>query len=237
MTIKEFYEQLLIIQYYNAPRARAEIGLEGSVWQVTKEFIDSLQDKFELDQLSGGRMDMIGRLVGVNRIVPFVIAKRFFGFSDNPDSAGFANKFDPSWIGAPFFDARASAYTLTQLNDSDYLFLIKAKIAFNQVHGVLSGDVTNLQAVIGFLFPGAIVIDNKDMTLTLSLPFDVSLERLRIINNSGLIPSPQGVGYATIFQSIVSGTFGFSNNSNSLGFANKNDPSWIGGIFARKVSI
>ena len=237
MTLKEFYEQLLIIQYYNKPKARAEIGLEATRWQAVKDFINRLQEAFELDNLTGDRLDKIGAIVGVGRIVPFVVEKEFFGFDVNPEAKGFGNKFDPSWIGAPFVSKFATRYTATELDDANYLFLIKARIAFNQVHATMAGDVTTLQDVIGFLFDGGVVIDNKDMTLTLSIPFDIDLEKLRLVINSGLIPSPQGVGYDLIYQSFPNQTFGFTNNPNSLGFAHKFDSTYNGGRFARKVFL
>lgn len=237
MTLKEFYEQLLILQYFNQPKARAEIGLEAERWQATKDFMVQLQDAFELDNLTGDRLDKIGAIVGVGRIVPFAVTKDFFGFSINIDASGFANKFDPTWIGAPFVNKFATRFTATQLDDVNYLFLIKAKIAFNQVHAVMAGDVTTLQDVIGFLFDGAYVVDNKDMTLTLALPFSIDTDRVRLVFNSGLIPSPQGVGYSLIYQGTAGSTFGFSNNVNSLGFGNKFDSLYNGGVFARKVTL
>jgi hypothetical protein len=237
MTLKEFYEQLLILQYYNQPRARAEIGIEASRWQALKEFLDRFKREFDLDFATGDRLDKIGKLVGVSRFVPFVVEKEFFGFDINPESVGFASKFDPSRRGAPFKDKFGINYTATQLDDADYLFLIRAKIAFNQVHAKMSGDEVTLNDVIAFLFDGGYVIDNKNMTLTLFLPFSVDLRQLRIVLNSGLIPTPQAVGYSLIYQGEVGGTFGFDNNPNSLGFGNKFDSSYNGGKFARKVLL
>lgn len=237
MTLKEFYEQLLIIQYYNKPKARAEIGLEATRWQAIKDFIERLKESFVLDNATDDRLDKIGKIVGVNRIVPFVVEKEFFGFSININASGFASKADPSRIGAPFVDRFAPRYTATQLDDANYLFLIKAKIAFNQVHAVMAGDVVTLQDVIGFLFEGGFVVDNKDMTLNLVIPFDVDLEKLRLVSNAGLIPSPQGVGYSIIYQASLGESFGFSNNENSLGFGHKSDSSYNGGKFARKVTL
>jgi hypothetical protein len=57
MTLKEFYEQLLILQYYNQPRARAEIGIEASRWQALKEFLDRFKREFDLDFATGDRLE------------------------------------------------------------------------------------------------------------------------------------------------------------------------------------
>jgi len=237
MTLKEFYEQLLILQYYNQPRARAEISTEATRWQAFKDFLDQFKREFELNLATGDRLDKIGKIVGVSRFVPFVVDKIFFGFDINPAAHGFANKSDSSWVGAPFRDKFGINYTDTQLDDVDYLFLIKAKIAFNQVRATMSGDDVTLNDVIAFLFDGGYVIDNKDMTMTLFVPFSIPLRQLRLVVNSGLIPSPQAVGYGLIYQGEIGGTFGFDNNVNSLGFGNKFDSNIIGGKFARKVIL
>jgi hypothetical protein len=234
MTLKEYYEQLLILQYYNQPKARGEIGLEGARLQSIKETIDALQNAFELNQATGDRLDKIGKIVGVSRTDLFGIEKTFFGFVTTSESLGFADKDNPSRMGAPFSDKFGTLYTATQLSDADYLLLIKAKIAFNQVSAKMAGDETTINDVIGFLFNDAIVVDRKDMTLTLRVPAGVSFKQLQIVKD--LLPTPQGVGYAYFYQSAADG-FGFSNNLTSIGFADRFDVTRAGGTLARKVIL
>lgn len=237
MTLTEFYEQLMIIQYYEKPKARAEIGLKAGYHQDLKKFIDDLQLSFDLENASGDRLDKIGKLVGQSRIVPLVVQKRLFGFDINQNALGFSSKFDNSRIGAPFSSKFTPIYTDYELDDFNYTLLIKARIANNVAHAVMVGDSTtiSLQDVISKVFgDGTVLVDNKDMTLNLLVPSSFDPERLRLIKNAGLLPSPQGVGYKYFIQGDVFNTFGFESNPNSKSFARKvfyTELFWTNNVF------
>jgi hypothetical protein len=237
--LTDFYTKLLTLQYYEKPKAKAEVALKAGEIERLKTFLDQLAESFDLDDAVDDRLDKIGKLVGLPRTINLVVAKKLFGFDINPNAIGFASKFDVTRSGAPFSSKSTPDYTATQLDNFDYRTLIKAKIAVNIVKAVMVGDDGNvsIQDVIQQVFNGdAVVIDNKDMTLNLGIPFGFDLERLRLIVNAGLLPSPQGVGYK-IFYQADSNSFGFSNNPNSKGFASKFNSDYTGGLFARKVII
>lgn len=228
---------LLIKQYWEKPKAKAEIELQASTWETTRAFLDALDPAFDLDNAIGAQLDVLGRIVGISRSVPDVIPKIYFGFSINPSNEGFASKFDPMRIGGPFFSKFSSAFTDLQLGDSDYRFFIRVKAALNRAAGYVSTDrYIDIQDVVLAAFDGrAYVVDNLDMTLTLYVSPVVSLDRLRLIRALNLLPKPQGVRYKVIIQAEIGLTFGFSNNPDSKGFASKFDPLREGGLFARKV--
>lgn len=228
---------LLIKQYWEKDKAKAEITLQASTWETTRAFLDALDPAFDLDNAIGAQLDVLGRIVGISRSVPDVIPKIYFGFSINPDNKGFASKFDPLRVGGPFYSKFSSAFTDLQLGDSDYRFFIRVKAALNRAAGYLSSDkYISIQDVVLAAFEGrAFVIDNLDMTLTLYVSSVVSQDRLRLIQALNLLPKPQGVRYKVIIQAEPGLTFGFSNNPLSRGFASKFDPLREGGFFARKV--
>lgn len=228
---------LLIKQYWEKPKAKAEIELQASTWETARAFLDALDQAFDLDNAIGAQLDVLGRIVGISRSVPDVIPKVYFGFSINPNNEGFASKFDPMRIGGPFFSKFSSAFTDLQLNDSDYRFFIRVKAALNRASGYVSSDIyIDIQEVVLAAFDGrAYVVDNLDMTLTLYVSPVVSLDRLNLIRALNLLPKPQGVRYKVIIQAEPGVTFGFSSNPLSRGFASKFDPLREGGFFARKV--
>lgn len=228
---------LLIKQYWEKPKAKAEIELQASTWETARVFLESLDQAFDLDNAIGAQLDVLGRIVGISRSVPDVISKVYFGFDLNSDSKGFASKFNPSRIGGPFYSKFSSSFTDLQLGDFDYRFFIRAKAALNRAAGYISSDIyISIQDVVLAAFEGqAFVVDNLDMTLTLYVSSIVGLERLRLIQALNLLPKPQGVRYKVVIQADLGLTFGFSNNSLSRGFASKFNPSRIGGMFARKV--
>jgi hypothetical protein len=155
------------------------------------------------------------------------------------NNRGFDDKFlGPIENSAPFQDKFERPYTTLQLNDNDYRFFIKAKISKNAGSAFMVSDVKiSIQDVISTLFEGlAYVVDNKNMSLTLYLNPSIDLERVRSIQELGLLPKPQGVRYDIVGQSAPGETFGFSDNIDTLGFKDKFNPTTEpGGRFATKV--
>lgn len=236
MSFETDYQNLLIKQYWEKPKAQAEIGLQASTWARVFEFLQSFETEFDLDTAYGDRLDIIGRIVGINRIIPLIIPKLFFGFNDNANSRGFADKFEVIADIAPFADRFASVYSDLQLDDNDYRFFIRAKIARNTGSPYLIDEEgISIQSVISFLFEGsAYVVDNKNMSLTLYVSPSYDPVKLAAILSLNLLPKPQGVQY-TVVNYIEGDIFGFSDNPNCLGFGDKFDSGINGGKFANKV--
>jgi len=234
------YVNLLIKQYWEKPKAAAEIEMKAALWRRTFEWIDSFSDEFDLDNATGARLDIIGRIVGIKRTVPFVVPKIAFGFDENPNARGFDDLFFPLADRAPFQDKFERAYTSLQLDDTAYRFFIRARIAKN-VGGPYLVDEQGLaiQTAINTLFDGlAYVLDKKDMTLTLYVSPRFNLDNLRAIIRLDLLPKPQGVRYGVVIQAGPGETFGFSDNVDSLPFADKFDlTNQPGGRLANKVVI
>lgn len=238
MSFESEYRDLLIKQYWQQPNARAEIELQAGTWARVFEWLDSFPDAFDLDLATGDRLDIIGRIVGLPRLVPFVLPKIAFGFDENPNARGFDDKFMALAGSAPFLDKFEQPYTTLQLNDNDYRFFIRAKVSRNAGSGYMVSDTEiSIQDVINTTFDGAAyVVDKKDMSLALYVSPVYDLDRLRAVQRLGLLPKPQGVRYDIIVQAAPGETFGFSDNPNALGFADKFDlANQPGGRFAIKV--
>lgn len=237
MALTDEITNLLIKQYWEKPKAKAEIDLYARGWDTCRSFLADLDPAFDLDNAVGAQLDVLGRIVGISRSVPSVIPKIYFGFSINPNSEGFASKFNALRMGGPFFDKFSVPFTDLQLGDNDYRFFIRVKASLNRAAGYVSSDqYIGIQDVVLAAFEGrAYVIDNLDMTLSLYVSPAVSLDRLRLIRALNLLPKPQGVRYKVIIQAEPGETFGFSNNPSARGFADKFDSSRQGGYLARKV--
>jgi len=234
------YVNLLIKQYWEKPKAAAEIEMMAGTWRKTFEWIDSFSDEFDLDNATGDRLDIIGRIVGIKRIVPFVVPKIAFGFDENPNARGFDDKFSPLADRAPFQDKFERAYTSLQLDDTAYRLFIRARIAKNVGGPYLADDQgLSIQSAISALFDGlAYVLDKKDMTMTLYVSPRFNLDKLRVIIKLDLLPKPQGVRYGGVIQAGPGETFGFADNVNSLPFADKFDlTNQPGGRLANKAVI
>jgi hypothetical protein len=204
------YLALLISQYTGKPKAEGEISaLSTQAFRLFK-FFDEFCNEFDLDNAYGHRLDLLGKDVGANRVIPF-------------------RSIDPE-TGEPIT-------TIITLDDNDFRFIIRSKVAKNFFAAyMVSDERLSLQEVIQFLFQGkAYVEDNKDMSLTMFLSETFPIERLELILQLDLIPRPAGVFYRNIIRAEIGSTFGFSDNLNSIGFGDKFDPSVEGGVFAQKV--
>lgn len=232
------YTLMLIKQYWEKPKAKSEIEAMLSQWQVIADFIRD-PDNFDIDQATGYRLDVIGRIVGLPRSVPAVVAKIFFGFDGHSNSAGFSSKSNTSYIGASFFSKFSPAYGEYQLGDNEYRRFLKVKIAKNAASPTISSDGrVSIQEVIQAAFNGlAYVTDRRDMTLALNISPQVSVGELRLIVKLGLLPKPAGVRYNYFYRVTPGLTFGFANNPAAKGFSSKFNSAYKGGFFSRKIHV
>ena len=232
------YTNLLIKQYYEKPKAKAEVEAYASIFSDVYDFFNAFLPEFDIDEATGNRLDIIGGWVGISRIVPNILPKIYFGFSNNPNARGFGSINDLSRVGGPFKSIHESSRTNLQLSDVDYRFFILVKIARNSCRAVMKNDTfTSLQDVIQLIFPeGAYVVDTLNMGLNLYLYGDVVLQKLEILISLDLLPRPQAVRYNIINLPKLP-AFGFSNNVKSAGFGSLNNPARVGGYFARIVDI
>lgn len=232
------YLSLLIRQYYEQPKARAEVELRGRLWKRVTDLYGSIPVAFDIDMAGTDQLDIIGRIVDLPRTVNEGQIRTLFGFAENADARGFADKFNTLRPSAPFYDKFTAAFTEYQLNNNQYRKFLKAKIALNLCTGALASDGMKLSAQDAILeaFGGrAYIVDNQSMSVTLYASPTIPPSELRLIMAMGLLPRVDGVTYKVIIQAEPSLTFGFKNNPNSRGFADKFNPSRLGGIFARKL--
>ncbi len=207
------YLNLLIIQYFDQPKAKAELTkmLEGyeNIYVFFRDFLPS----FDLDRANGHRLDIIGRIVGLPRLIDTIIPKEYFGFRDQNKSKGFNEGF--------MYRKSDGAFSSLLLDDAQYRRLLKAKIIKNTSKATITG-IASLQESIHVLFgENAYVVDNKDMTITVYID-EVQEEEFVIIRALGLIPSPQGVGINLSTEDTTTIYLGFKRDTSedAGGFGN-----------------
>ena len=206
----EHYLSRLIIQYQDKPKAVGEMTAFLEESSMVFDIMDDFFKEFDLDTAWGHRLDIIGKVVGVSRIVENAIAKTYFGWDDGvaPNPATFSE--------GPLFDGIADVgYTDTQLDDRLLRFFIRAKIAKNICCAYMAhASKTTLQDVVMFLFESmGYVVDNYDMTLTLYIDQNYDENKVLLLQAQNLLPKPQAVRYRDGYiQYNSAGTFGFSEN-------------------------
>jgi len=233
------YLDLLIFQYQGQPRAEAEINFMGSQGEAIFELLQGYRKGFDLDSAIGHQLDVVGRIVGFERIVPYTVSKIRFGFAENDYARGFASKFNEDRLSAPFLSRFEPTLTSYELDDESYRIFLRMKIAKNVGMAYLTtNDGISLQDAAEIAFGlGAHAIDREDMTVHFWIPYRIGEQRARIAVKERLFPLPQGVALRYVFFGTAGQSFGFKANENALGFASKFDFEYEGGYFARKLII
>jgi hypothetical protein len=230
------YKNRLIKQYFYKPKAGAEIELQAATWEKSYDLLLEFPDQFDVDTAFGNQLDIIGRIVGIPRNVPFVLDKIRFGFDGDSSARGMADAFDSSVESAVLFDAFEFPYSSQQLDDEDFRFFIKAKIASNTASAYMSSDerISVNDSILTTFDGEAYAIDKKDMTLILYVSPAIDEERIRLVQQLDLLPKPQAVRYSIVRTGSDLLAFGFDGDSTALGFGDAFD-SEVGGVMAEFI--
>lgn len=210
----------LIIQYGDKSNAVATVTAITEEFELIYDNANILDFAYDLDNAIGKQLDIIGRIVGINRKVPFAVPKNYFGFEGHSNAYPMGNKFKVV-ISYPLKDKFEIPYSDGQLNDFDYRFFIRAKIIKNYATSkTIDTNRLSIQNAVDFLFNGkAYVVDNMDMTMTIYIDSGFDINMLLYLERLDLLPRPQAVGYNTIISYQEGKTFGFY--SNNAGFGDK----------------
>ena len=200
------YLDLLIIQYRDKQKAALEMTVIIESAYVCFAFLSLFRPEFDLDTATGNRLDILGRIVGVSRIVENAIPKPYFGWINEI-------ALEPrTFSQAPLFDIfHDSGYTPTQLNDAQMKFFIRAKAIKNATSAYLSNnEKPDLQSAIQYLFNSeAIMLDNYNMSMSIYINDTIPTEDIILLLRQNLLPKPQGV--RLFLKKIFPGnTFGFA---------------------------
>ena len=200
------YSDLLIYQYIKKPKARATIdALMGEYDKLNENAIDLLE-QLDIDKARGYSLDIIGKRVGVSRVLPSAVSKGYFGYLQTINAK-------PWGEGVWYRRGEATGDALT-LNDTDYRFLIRAKIFKNFQNGTMDYILNALRAILN---ADANIQDNLDMTATVFLPLEsLNILQRYMIEQMDILPRPMGVKYD--FVNASGKEFGFDGFYNSYGF-------------------
>lgn len=202
-------EKYLIWQYKDKPKAIQTIQAITSETKDTLQTILDAANILDIDNATGYALDLVGRHVGISRILSKAMAKEYFGFLDNESSLGFN-------VGE-FYRNGDSLNASVKLNDDDYRFFIKAKILKNHQNGTLENIVDSVQMLCG---KGSNVIDLQNMTMNIVVNSQsLNTITLYAIKSLDALVRPVGVKY-TLLILLNDEPFGFYSDKASLGFGN-----------------
>lgn len=187
-------------------------------------------NKYDLDQAFGKQLDVIGEWVGQSRTISDNIEFKFFGFDDTPNALPFGEEGNPS-IGERFREQSEPFQNTNTLQDPEYLFAIKAKIARNSTDGRIDSLIDALDFLLGDGV--ATVQDFGGMTIYYDVARELTFNEKALIR-AGILPKPAGVRLIAGSSFNPLNYFGFEGMTGAKGFGEDGDLS-IGGIFAEEI--
>lgn len=149
--------------------------------------LDQIYGSYDVDTVSGEMLDIIGRIVGVDRPILRDAEFDVFGYAGN-DS--YTNYNIAPYIG----DGEAID---APLNNDLYRKLIKAKIARNISDGTADSIIQLLEIIIGMKVTA--LVDNGDKSFDIGVAAQLDNTTLYLINNFDLVPRPQGTRIGQVF--------------------------------------
>lgn len=209
---KKYYSDLLIIQYNQLPKAKAQINAIAELYYDIYKIAQQMLDFLNINTQEGVQLDIIGKIIGLSRDLPNVLPADLFGMSDLFTGDFADNRFPMGDLfvidqGKPFnglFDNQNNDQILT---DTQYRLLLKAKVLVNVVKSTLVSDDDSIdlnQAILQAFDGLAYLIDNSNMSMTLFIDNSVTNEYVNALWDVGLIAKPMGVGYIIIKQDLNS---------------------------------
>lgn len=210
----ENVEQTIISQYANSPTIVQLIQNMNEYLDPRTNFQQFYDYIWNVDTAQGFGLDILGRIVGVNRLLKIPGVSKIFGFKTpgNP----------PAWqpFGFGSFSRGASSTRSFALPDNAYRVLVLAKALAN----IIATNSRSLNQLIRNMFPNrgrAYVIDLGDMRMQYTFEFSVTVWEFAMLTTSGVLPSPAGVEVSVVVipKSMF---FGFASENGSpnnlLGF-------------------
>lgn len=159
--VKEYYANLLILQYRNKPKARETIKLGVDIY-TGDGLLLQLADCLNIDIAVGAQLDIIGKILGCPRNVPGINNQtKYFTFHVDENSLGFSTIGNPSnGVAKKRNNSILATYTL---RDEEYRPLLKFKAFLN----VWRGDMGSMDRALYSVFGNTINLkNNQDMTIT-----------------------------------------------------------------------
>lgn len=219
--VKNYYADLLILQYHSKPKARETIKIGADLY-LGDGVIFQLPAILDIDTAEGSQLDIIGKILDCPRIVQGVYNDlKFFQFHIDENSYGFSTIGEPT--DAVFRNIDNFNKSEYSLPDEDYRFLLKFKAAVN----VMRGSEKGIDEALYNTFGGDVLLkNNHDLTITYIISAEHTLAVIAA-KNLGYYRACEGIGANYVLRvPNPSQIFGFNQkgiiNKTVVGYSTKN---------------
>jgi hypothetical protein len=221
---------LVATQYTQSPRFLAWLRALLEKCDSIEKLFQKIAIQSDIDEAEGVNLDVIGDIVGVNRIVPDAVALQFFGFEGQPAADTFGEEGRLT-VGSRFREESETNTTSTVLYDPEYRLLIRAKIIKN--HSIGTND--DILRCLDFLFDTEhnVVEDIGGMFIGIGIGRELTFTEKVIIKTLDILPRPSGVRIDWRSSFNAERYFGFEGQPGALPFGEEEMPE-IGGYFSEE---
>lgn len=196
----QYYRDLLLYQYINAPKACATIDL-----LVSQALVDLLpiavNAAFDIETATGTQLDILGEYIGFDRYVVALVPRDYFVLDEY--ITGPANHYGLT----TYADAAAniavsmSSYVVYldanfALEDEEYRLLLKLTILLNQSQNSTSEIASTIYTSFG---AELVMSDQRDMSISYFVTENIA-RIVMIARDESLLPKPMGVHMSGLFQ-------------------------------------
>lgn len=158
-----YFTNLLILQYKNKPRAKATIeALTRNAFSDTQNniFPIEVQNAYDLDTATGKQLDVLGKYLGYDRILPIPIDNTFkfaeYDESINPEQ-GYS-EYNDNKTTYPYAEYRYSTYDYYYMDNVPYRKVLKM-ISYLKGKSLSLGNIND---ALEYAFNGDIYVVEKD---------------------------------------------------------------------------
>lgn len=218
--VKEYYADLLILQYHSKPKARETVKIGVDIYSGDG-LVFQLPDILDIDTAQGAQLDIIGKILDCPRIVQGIYSDlKYFQFHIDENSIGFSTVGNPT--SGTFRSVRNYQQSEYSLPDEDYRFLLKFKSAVN----VMRGSEAGIDEALWGAFGGDVLLkNNHDLTITYIVSATHTLAVLAA-KNLGYYRAPEGISANYVLRvPNPSQIFGFNRkgiiNKTVVGYSTK----------------
>lgn len=173
-------------QYRDKPKAVKWYNIVPTMASQIDDVYEAVRTSYNIDTNVGEQLDVIGRIVDIDRSyeaeIDFEVDTQYGSTSTESQYGGVNAQYNTT--GSSIDE---------EVSDSIFRILIRAKIAKNNNEATLDGIVDALLTIVDV--EEIRVIDNEDMTFSISFGSELTDVERFVFNTFDVIPRPQGVGF------------------------------------------
>jgi len=189
----------------------------------------------DIDIAEGVNLDVLGDIVGVNRVLPESLPVTLFGFEGFAGAGIFGEEGQPS-IGYRFRNEDETGLASSVLQDIEYRLLIRAKIVKNHSQGTGQDLIDGLLLLFN-LSTGIVVFDAGNMTIMVGIGRQLTPYEQALLQPSlDLLVRPSTVRIVYVAMYNASSYFGFADQPGAGTFGEEGNPA-IGAPFAEQIGF